>query len=104
MKAGNTLRAARRRARLTQRQLALRSGLHQSALARIESGRVVPRVDTLDRLLRVCGERLDAVPMPADDGVDVSQIRERLSWSVQDRLNELIAGAEALNALRGSAR
>lgn len=54
------LREARRRAGLTQRQLAAKTGVKQSAIARIESGRVVPRIDTLDRLLEACGEGLYA--------------------------------------------
>jgi len=50
MDAARTLRDARRRAHLTQRALASRSGIPQPAIARIERGTVVPRVDTLDRL------------------------------------------------------
>jgi transcriptional regulator with XRE-family HTH domain len=58
------LRQARRRAGLTQRELAARAGVPQSRVAKIESGAVIPRVDTLDRLLEACGEGLESVPRP----------------------------------------
>lgn len=103
MDAGRWIRLARRRAGLTQRELASRTGVHQPDIARIESGRVTPRVDTVDRLLCACGERLDAVPLP-DDGVDRSQIRERLRWTVERRLEELVGGSAALGQLRRKRR
>ncbi|MGH2810631.1 MAG: helix-turn-helix domain-containing protein, partial [Actinomycetota bacterium] len=48
---GKVLRESRRKAGLSQRQLARLSGVAQPAIARLESGRAVPRVDLLDRLL-----------------------------------------------------
>jgi predicted transcriptional regulator len=48
---------------MTQRSLADRAGVPQSTIGRIEAGLVDPRVGTLDRLLRACGEELDAVPV-----------------------------------------
>jgi transcriptional regulator with XRE-family HTH domain len=69
MDPARVLRQARRRAGLTQRQLAGRAGVAQSVVGRIESGAVVPRVDTLDRLLEACGEGLEALPRPGR-GVD----------------------------------
>ncbi len=43
---------------LTQRQLAELSGVKQSAIARLESNGVIPRVDTLFKLLRPLGLRV----------------------------------------------
>lgn len=60
MDAGRVLREARRRAGLTQRDLAARAHVAQSQIARIERGHTVPRVDTLDELLAACGEGLYA--------------------------------------------
>src|SRR5205085_1555214 len=48
------VREARRRAGLTQRELAARAGTSQSAIARIERGRQIPSVETLQRILRAC--------------------------------------------------
>ena len=55
MDAARTLRRARRSAGLTLRQLAIRSETSHATLAAYESGRVTPRVDTLDRVLRAAG-------------------------------------------------
>jgi transcriptional regulator with XRE-family HTH domain len=69
MDAARVLRQARRRAGFTQRELAEKAGVPQSQVAKIESGAVVPRVDTLDRLLEACGEGLESLPRPGR-GVD----------------------------------
>jgi hypothetical protein len=50
--------AARRRAGLTQAELAKRAGTSQPAVARIERGAVEPELATLRRLLGACGEEL----------------------------------------------
>lgn len=87
------LRQARRRAGLTQRELAARTGVPQSTIARIESGRADPRVSTLDTLLRACGDELDAVPRRGL-GVDRTLIRELLRLSPDERI-ELMSRAAA---------
>jgi transcriptional regulator with XRE-family HTH domain len=53
--AATTLRNARRRAGLTLRGLAARAGTSHASLAAYESGAKVPRVDTLERILRAAG-------------------------------------------------
>ncbi|SCE75661.1 helix-turn-helix domain-containing protein [Micromonospora chokoriensis] len=53
---GRALRALRRRADLSQRELAERSGVPQPTLARIESGRAAdPRFRTVERLVTAAG-------------------------------------------------
>jgi predicted transcriptional regulator len=99
MDAARVLRQARRRAGLTQRELADRAGVPQSQVARIESGAVVPRVDTLDRLLEVCGEGLEAVPRPGI-GVDRSGTVELLRVSPRARLQNASRAARGLARLR----
>jgi predicted transcriptional regulator len=94
MNGAHALRQARRRAGLTQRELAQRAGVPQSAIARIESGRVVPRIDTLDRLLRVCGDQLEAVPK-LGEGIDRTLIRNMLKLTPDERLD--LASAEGRN-------
>lgn len=59
MDASRTLRQARRSAGLTLRQLAVRSETSHATLAAYESGRVTPRVDTLDRVLRATGHEAE---------------------------------------------
>jgi transcriptional regulator with XRE-family HTH domain len=99
MDAGRVLRQARRRAGLTQRQLAEKAGVPQSVIARIESRAVIPRVDTLDRLLEASGEGLEAAPRPGR-GLDRTGYRELLRVAPRQRLRQAAAAAEGLALLR----
>jgi len=64
---GNDLvREARRRAGLTQRELAGRAGTTQSAIARIESGRTAPSFERVLALVRHCGLDLDVMLVERD--------------------------------------
>lgn len=94
---------ARRRAGLTQRQLAQRTGVAQPAIARIEAGRVTPRVDTLDRLLRECGYAVRAEPV-LGAGVDRTQIVELLRLSPRQRLDRAVADAAGLRRLEAASK
>lgn len=95
------LRAARRRAGLTQRQLAERAGTSQAAVARYEGGRTVPDLATLARLLHACGYRLRAEPAPpepaADPRIDRSAIRRLLAMPVPERIRLAVAEGRALD-------
>lgn len=79
------LRAARREAGLTQRELGERVGTTQSAIARWESGAETPRLDTLASLMRACGIEVDVAFRRRDD-VDRAQIREHLALTPAERL------------------
>lgn len=94
MKASVALRAARSEAGLSQRDLAHRAHMPQPAIARIEQGRVTPRVDTLDHLLAACGIDLGVTPR-LGDGIDRSLIRRLLRLSPRQRLD--LAVTEATN-------
>jgi transcriptional regulator with XRE-family HTH domain len=96
MTASKMLAQARRRAGLTQRELARRAGTPQSAVARVETGAVIPRVDTLDKLLAACGEELQSRPM-AGRGIDRTTIRQLLALSPGKRAR--LAATEANNLL-----
>lgn len=87
---GRMLREARRHANLTQRQLSAKAGIPQETIARIERGRVDPRVTTLDRLLEACGHGLESMPR-LGIGIDRTQIRERLGVSMEKRLEVAMA-------------
>lgn len=47
---------------LTQRQLAVRAGMKQPQVARLEQGGVLPNMSTLLRVLQVLGARLEIGP------------------------------------------
>jgi transcriptional regulator with XRE-family HTH domain len=65
---GNDLvREARKRAGLTQRELADKARTSQSAIARLESGRTRPAFDDVLRLIRLCGMDLDIRLTRLDD-------------------------------------
>jgi transcriptional regulator with XRE-family HTH domain len=83
--AGRMVCDARHRANLTQRQLSAKAGIPQETIARIERGRVDPRVGTLDRLLEACGYGLESMPR-LGIGVDRTQIGERLGVPMEKRL------------------
>ena len=97
MNGASILRNARRRAGLSQRQLAAAVAIPQPAIARIESGAVVPRVDTLGRLLAGCGERLESRPR-LGAGLDRTAIRGLLRLSPGERAR--LAVEEARNLER----
>ncbi len=97
MDPASTLRRARRSAGLTQRALAARVGVAQPSVARIESGAVIPRVDTLDRLLSACGVRL-SVAVAARPSLDTSAIDAILRLSPTERVR--LAALEAGNVAR----
>lgn len=83
--AGRMVREARRRVNLTQRQLSAKAGIPQETIARIERGRVDPRIGTVDRLLEACGYGLESMPR-LGIGIDRTQIRELLKLTPSERL------------------
>lgn len=94
----SALRAARRRAGLTQASLALRAGTSQAAVSNYESGHKQPSLDTLTRLLAAADAQLTVEPRrrreptPADHAltarrlVDVLALAEALPTRHQRRL------------------
>lgn len=101
--AGRMVRSARQRAKLTQRELAAKAGIPQETIARIERGRVDPRVRTLDRLLEACGFGLESVPR-LGIGVDRTQIRALLELTPSERLRVAIENDRHFVELRRSIR
>jgi transcriptional regulator with XRE-family HTH domain len=88
--AGRMVRYARRRAGMTQRALSAKSGIPQETIARIERGRVDPRVGTLDRLLEACEFGLEAMPR-LGIGIDRTQFVRLLRATPAERLSLGIA-------------
>jgi transcriptional regulator with XRE-family HTH domain len=87
---GNDLvREARKRAGLTQRELAERAGTTQSAIARLESGRTAPSFETVLTLVRLCGLDLD-VSLRSMDRATVGQGLRNQELSSDERLDQLL--------------
>ena len=101
--AGRMLRDARHRAKLTQRQLAQKSGVPQETIARIERGRADPRVKTLDRLLAACEFGLEVMPR-LGIGIDRTQIQALLQLTASERLAVAVANDGHYVELRRSFR
>ena len=98
MRADLLIRDARREAGLTQAQLAAHLGVSQSAIAKLEREGCNPTVETLDRVLRATGHRLQliasawgsAVDEPGPS-IDVGLVREHLRLDPGRRIVELEA-------------
>jgi transcriptional regulator with XRE-family HTH domain len=90
---------ARRSAGLSQRQLAVASGVPQPTIARIESGKQMPRADTLDRLLRACGWELDMTPRRGQ-GEDAGLIDAWLALTTEDRAQRGAEYGRSLDRIR----
>ncbi len=103
MRAGPALAHARKRSGFTQRQLAVRAGVSQSVIARIERSRITPRVDTLQRLLAACGRSLEVLPA-LGIGLDRSLIRARLELTPTQRSRVATQEARALLRLLAQRR
>lgn len=98
MKARRLLHRARRKAGLSQRELAERTGIAQPTIARIESGSAFPRSTTLTRLLDACGYQLELIPH-GGHGVDRAAMRELLALEPEERLRRAADEANALDRL-----
>jgi transcriptional regulator with XRE-family HTH domain len=75
---GSAVRAARRRAGVSQVELAERAGTSQPSIARLEKGQVSPTVITLDRIARALGTDLviDFEPLPGSRAGGASARRD----------------------------
>jgi transcriptional regulator with XRE-family HTH domain len=102
MSGGRILKAARRAAGLSQRELARRAGVPQPAISRIESGIVSPTVATLERLLRQCGLELETVPRAGE--VDRTLIQQRLRLSPGQRAAQDVLVWKGMRPFREAAR
>jgi transcriptional regulator with XRE-family HTH domain len=102
MDGGQLAREARRRAGLTQAELAERIGTTQSAVARLERGRTDPSVERLGRIVRACDLELVPALRPADDS-DWSVASANLLLDVDDRVRQHQAALRFARAGRAAA-
>lgn len=97
---GNDLvREARRRAGLTQRELAEQVGTTQSAIARLETGRSSPSLETVLALVRACGLDLD-VMLAERDYSDIWQADDRAHLTPEQRVERHRRVGEQLREFR----
>jgi transcriptional regulator with XRE-family HTH domain len=99
---GELVREARKRAGLTQAELAVRAATTQSAIARLESGRTSPAFEQVERLLRLCGYQLVIELAPYDDS-DLVQAEASLRRTPEERSRRLAATVTQLQALKRDA-
>jgi transcriptional regulator with XRE-family HTH domain len=96
---GELVREARKRAGLTQAQLADPAATTQSSIARLESGRSSPSFEQVERLMRLCGFQLIVELAPYDDS-DIVQAQALLRMSMDDRAVRLQYAVRHFNEVR----
>ena len=97
------IRDARRAAGLTQAELAARLGVSQSAIAKLEREGSNPTVETLDRVLRPTGHRLQLIA-PAWGGVDIGLIHQALRRTPAERIKSTEAVHKDMRRIQVAAR
>ena len=95
MTASTILRSSRLSRGITQGDLAARAKTSQPEISTIESGKKVPTVDTLERLLRQTGHRLIVVPGSGTDAADTAD-RIALSTSRDSALRAFLDYSDSL--------
>ena len=85
MLGGDLIREARRRAGLTQAELAARAGVAPSDIAGWEAGQASPTLDDVRRLIRLCGLDLEVALVPQDDS-DLAQAERLLALTPAERV------------------
>ena len=96
MRGGLLIRRARKRAGLSQAELARRIGTKQPVVARWETGKRSPDYDTVIQAIQACGFEFETVLFPADPQTD-AQLRRWLSLTPDQRLalNQELIDTEA---------
>jgi transcriptional regulator with XRE-family HTH domain len=102
MLSSDLMREARLRAGLTQAELARAAGLSQSAIARWESGRVQPSLETLRDLIRACRLELTFGLANYDDSYD-AYINALLDKTPEARVADAIERERVYARIRGKA-
>lgn len=88
------IREARLRARMTQSELAEKTGRDRSVIARWEQGGVSPTVDNLIAVIHACGFDLPLTLVPRDTSRD-SRLEDGRQLSPERRVDRLIDRARS---------
>src|SRR4051794_23094713 len=86
MEVGVSVREARERHGLTQRQLAYRVLSTQQAISRIERGTVAPTVEMLERIAAALGEQVSIELRPRAVPFEDAQLHARAQLPMAERL------------------
>ena len=103
MTAGSLIAEARKRAGLTQAELADRLDSYQSVVARWETGRTSPDFATVQRVVRAAGFELGISIHPADDH-DLTLIRRELNLLPHQRLSGMVEAVNRIDIMSRMAR
>lgn len=93
------IREARRRAQLSQAELAARVGTSQPAIARYERARSMPDLSTLHRIVEACGLAL-RLDLAAPDEQRAAAERLALERTVEERVLANTRHVELIHGLR----
>jgi hypothetical protein len=100
MVSGDLLREARRRAGLTQAELAARLGIPRSQIGRWERGEVLPSLERLREVIRGCGLELTFGLANADlEDHDLTLIRLALAVPPNERVDRAVRAAKRIYAV-----
>ena len=108
MQGNHLVKECRKRAGLTQAQLAERMGTTQSAIARLERGVGEPTLKRLSDVATACGLDLQVRLVDADDhDLSLVRTRQRLSpdersWANEQFIRFVVAGRAALAEARAA--
>lgn len=101
MRGNHLVREARRRASLTQVELARRVGTTQSVIARVEAGTTGSSLEYISRLLRACGYDVDVHLTPVDDH-DWTIAEGNLALTASERVTKLKRSVRFVEAGRSA--
>jgi len=96
---GPLIKDARESAGFSQAELARRMDTTQSSVARLESPRSNPRLDTLDRAIAATGQRL-AISVEPGFGLDETMVAANLRLEPADRLRHFASAHASARKLR----
>jgi transcriptional regulator with XRE-family HTH domain len=99
--AGDLLREARMTYGISQGELATRAGTTQSAISRIEAGKVSPSFETARELLRLLGSDLVIDAQLRDTGIDPTLNEMNLAFSTSERVQRGLGWAEEVLRTQG---
>jgi transcriptional regulator with XRE-family HTH domain len=99
--AGQIIREARKRAGLTQAELARRVGTTQSAIARLENGGTSPSLERVGQLVASAGLELRfSLAIPDED--EWASVARNLGLTHQQRWDKTVAAARFVEAGRAA--